>query len=35
MLIIGNLTPDGYLEEPLAELAEEAERQRWSWPRRC
>src|SRR5882672_5387974 len=24
MLIIGNLTPDGYLEEPLAELAEEA-----------
>jgi RNA polymerase sigma-54 factor len=25
MLIIGNLTPDGYLEEPLADLAEEAE----------
>ena len=25
MLIIGNLTPDGYLEEPLEELAEEAE----------
>ncbi len=24
MLIIGNLTPDGYLEEPLADLAEEA-----------
>ena len=24
MLIIGNLTPDGYLEEPLDELAEEA-----------
>ncbi len=24
MLIIGNLTPDGYLEEPLEELAEEA-----------
>src|SRR6266851_2455150 len=25
MLIIGNLTPDGYLQEPLEELAEEAE----------
>src|SRR6266404_9519922 len=25
MLIIGNLTPDGYLEEPLADLAEEAD----------
>ncbi len=25
MLIIGNLTPDGYLEEPLEDLAEEAE----------
>ena len=25
MLIIGNLTPDGYLQEPLDELAEEAE----------
>ena len=24
MLIIGNLTPDGYLEEPLGDLAEEA-----------
>jgi RNA polymerase sigma-54 factor len=24
LLIIGNLTPDGYLEEPLADLAEEA-----------
>jgi RNA polymerase sigma-54 factor len=24
MLIIGNLTPDGYLEEPLSDLAEEA-----------
>src|SRR5882724_2632671 len=24
MLVIGNLTPDGYLEEPLADLAEEA-----------
>src|SRR4051794_21413064 len=24
MLILGNLTPDGYLEEPLADLAEEA-----------
>ena len=24
MLIIGNLTPDGYLEEPLTDLAEEA-----------
>ena len=24
MLIIGNLTPDGYLEEPLEDLAEEA-----------
>jgi len=25
LLIIGNLTPDGYLEEPLADLAEEAD----------
>ena len=25
MLIIGNLTPDGYLQEPLEDLAEEAE----------
>jgi RNA polymerase sigma-54 factor len=25
MLIIGNLTPDGYLQEPIEELAEEAE----------
>jgi len=25
MLIIGNLTPDGYLQEPLQDLAEEAE----------
>src|SRR5690242_18966745 len=25
MLIIGNLTPDGYLEDPLEDLAEEAE----------
>ena len=35
MLIIGNLTPDGYLEDPLRGSGRGGGGHAWSWPSRC